>query len=621
MRSIKSTIVKPRRQRTRRGGRLRWSALLLIVSAGIAMACISPKRAEQFALDHPDSTFAQAYKGHDHDSAAIQYLKPETIVRCENGLADIYPCANIDLLGHVSLDDLGGGSGSDSWGWADPQTGREYALIGRSTGITFVDVTTPTQPRVVGTMARNDMATVWADVKVFNDHAFVVADQVGMVGMQVFDLQRLRKTIDLDDITQFEPDHVYREFASAHNVVINEETGFAYAVGGETCSTGAHAVDINNPANPRFAGCLPWSDYIHDMQCVVYRGPDQEHDGKEICVANTGTSLATFDVENKDQMRLLSNFFYPSVGFSHQGSLTEDHRYFVMGDELDETEFNLNTRTIVIDLQDLDSPVNSGEHIAATESIDHNQYVLGSQVFQANYTAGLRILEIDDADNAELTEVAYFDTVPENDNATFDGAWNIYPFLPSGNILISDFSRGLFIVRPTSGENGLPADFTFDALDGQWVIDDPAFLNAAQGITLDYLPNFDQIFVAWFTYQASPVAPEELPPDEISSSDNRWLTAQLQIDGPGAAGDLFASSGGGFDTPTNASQQTRPVGAMSLEVIACDRLVLQYELDEAGRSRTMELIPLEKRLDPNGFECRQAAASSVTAPGAGIGVL
>jgi len=598
---------------------LRWFTLLLLTSTGIAIACISPKRAAQLALEHPDSAFALAYNGHDHDSPSVAYSMPEDVVRCENGLADIFPCANVDLLGHLSLQDLGGGSGSDSWGWVDPQTGREFAVIGRSTGITFVDVTAPTQPRVVAIMPRNDLATVWADVKVFNNHAFVVADEVGSFGMQVLDLRRLRGAVTSDGVTQFQPDRIYRQFSSAHNIVINEETGFAYAVGGESCSGGAHVVDINDPLNPQMAGCYADPGFIHDMQCVVYRGPDTEHSGKELCFANHAHFLSIIDFTDKSNPTLISRTNYSNAVFSHQGWLTGDQQHFILGDENDESSLGINTRTIVMDVSDLDNPLQSGDYFAATRAIDHNQYVIGSTLYQANYTAGLRIFRIDDAATASLTEIAWFDSYPPNDNPSFLGAWNVYPFLPSGNILISDFNRGLFIVRPTVNNEGLPDDFSFDALDGQWVTDDPAFAGASQGITFDFLPNFNLLFVAWFTYQAEPTPPEELPIDSISSADNRWLTAQLEIDGKSASGGMFASAGGSFDAPRNPDQRTDQVGSMSLEVIACDRVMVHYQLDSTGRSRTLELIPLEKRLLPDGFQCRQNATT--TPPASGFGVL
>jgi len=101
-----------------------------------------------------------------------------------------------------------------------------------------------------------------------------------------------------------------------------------------------------------------------------------------------------------------------------------------------------------MDVSDLDNPTLAGEHFAAGAAIDHNQYIKGDHTFQANYRRGLRILRISDAASGTLTEEAFFDTYPEGDGNSFSGAWNVYPFFPSGNVLISDFNRGFFLVRP-----------------------------------------------------------------------------------------------------------------------------------------------------------------------------
>ena len=45
----------------------------------------------------------------------------------------------------------------------------------------------------------------------------------------------------------------YDDFGSAHNLAINEDSGYAYAVGTGTCSGGPHFVDLQNPAAPVFA--------------------------------------------------------------------------------------------------------------------------------------------------------------------------------------------------------------------------------------------------------------------------------------------------------------------------------------------------------------------------------
>ena len=240
-------------------------------------------------------------------------------------------------------------------------------------------------------------------------------------------------------------DAIYDGFENAHNLAINEATGYAYAVGTNKCIGGLHIVDISTPNNPMFAGCHADAE-THDTQCVLYQGPDMDYSGQEICVSSNKDHLGIANVTNKLATTTISSTNYPDTGFAHQGWLTEDHQYFLLGDELDELDFTVPTRTHVFDLTDLDAPVHLFAYEAATASIDHNLYILGNRVFQANYTSGVRILEFGDLSNMEIAEIAFLDTLPASDAATFDGLWSVYPFLPSGNIIASDRSNGLFIL-------------------------------------------------------------------------------------------------------------------------------------------------------------------------------
>jgi choice-of-anchor B domain-containing protein len=130
----------------------------------------------------------------------------------------------------------------------------------------------------------------------------------------------------------------------------------------------------------------------------------------------------------------------------HQAWVTEDHRFLLVGDEFDERNLGVPTRTQVLDVSDLDAPAFVFVYEASTSAIDHNLYVLGDRVFEANYTSGLRVLEITDLANGQMAEVAFFDTFPGGEAAEFDGAWSVYPFLPSGNIIVSDITNGLFVL-------------------------------------------------------------------------------------------------------------------------------------------------------------------------------
>jgi choice-of-anchor B domain-containing protein len=388
-----------------------------------------------------------------------------TDVACREGTADIFPCDNVDIVSFLPVQDIGGGRGAetnDVWGWTDPLTGREYALVGRTDGTSFIDITSPNSPVYLGNLpkTRGSRANSWRDVKVYQNHAYVVADGALEHGMQVFDLTRLRSV--QNPPATFEPDVLYDGIASAHNIVINEQTGFAYAVGansgGETCGGALHMIDIREPKNPRFAGCfadertgVAGTGYSHDAMCIIYDGPDREHAGKEICFGSNETALSIADVTDKANPRPISVADYPNVGYSHQGWITPDHRYFYMNDEGDEMNAvqagqpMTGTRTLIWDVQDLDDPIMVKEHFGETFTIDHNLYIRGNLMYQSNYVSGLRILDI--SDPLHPREVGYLDTVPWSEEVVFDGSWSNYPFFESGTIVVSSGKEGIFFLR------------------------------------------------------------------------------------------------------------------------------------------------------------------------------
>ncbi len=381
---------------------------------------------------------------------------------CTDGATGSFDCSQVDLVAFVPLASLGADPGTilnDIWGWTDPVTGRDWALVGRSDATAFVDVSDPTNPRYAGELPLTEGATenLWRDIKVYADHAFIVADGAGTHGVQIFDLTQLRDAAG-PPVT-FAETARYDGIASAHNIVINEETGMAYAVGssmgGQTCGGGLHMVDVRTPAEPVFLGCFSdattgrqRTGYSHDAQCVIYRGPDEDYHGREICFGANETALSIADVTDRDNPVAIARGEYPNVGYAHQGWLTEDHSYFFMGDEADESQGGVDrTRTLIWDVADLDDPLLLKEHFAETGTIDHNQYIRGNRLYQANLMSGLRVLDISDVENP--IEIGFFDTVPDDaDLPAFGGAWSNYPFFESGIVVVSSWSEGLFVLRP-----------------------------------------------------------------------------------------------------------------------------------------------------------------------------
>lgn len=384
-----------------------------------------------------------------------------SLVSCTGGAARGFDCDGIDLLSYLPVAGLGGAPGvrlSDIWGWTDPQTGRDYAIVGRSDGTAFVDVTDPLNPRYRGWLPITTGAAprIWRDMKIYDDHAFIVADVAGAYGMQVFDLRELRAVSDIP--VQFRETVLYEGIASSHNIAVNEQSGFAYVVGanggGETCGGGLHMIDVRAPDNPRFAGCFADTNtgfartgYSHDVQCVSYTGPDPDYQGREICLGSNETALSVADVTDKANPVAVAAAAYPNAGYTHQGWITDDHRYFFVNDELDELQGRTSfTRLLVWDITDMDDPVLAREYLGPNRATDHNLYIVGNRLYQSNYQFGIRVLDISDPENP--TEVGFFDTAPTAANVPgFGGSWGNYPFFDSGIVVVTSGAEGLFILR------------------------------------------------------------------------------------------------------------------------------------------------------------------------------
>lgn len=425
---------------------------LLAVSINLtAMACHTPSRSALLHKQYPDWGFVNMmHKAHNQTYTGYKFEGPQN---CVAGQADIFACKQVDLLGHLDLSQIGGGQGSDSWGWKHEASGRYFALVGRSNGTSFVEITDPAKPIYLGNLpSTGGFSSPWRDVKTYQEHAFIVADDIDH-GMQVFNLTRL---LDVEGApVTFNPDQTFTSggLLSAHNIAINEATGYAYVLGSNVCDGGLFMVNIQNPTSPQAAGCFSADGFSHDAQCLIYSGPDADYRGNEICFASNEDTLTIVDVTDKSKPEMISKTGYTGQQYTHQGWLTGNQKYFLIDDEFDELNpFNDVvdfTRTYVMDVTDLDNPVVTGHHTADGRAIDHNQYIVDGHTYQANFNRGLRILKLGDLAQAEMQEVAYFDTFPEpSGSSNFGGAWNVYPFFDNGMVMISDVNRGVFIVKP-----------------------------------------------------------------------------------------------------------------------------------------------------------------------------
>jgi len=330
--------------------------------------------------------------------------------------------------------------------------------MGTWDGSSFVDVTDPENPSVLGFLRTHTVGSNWRDIKVYKDHAFIISEARNH-GMQVFDLTQLRNlpripifsaNFSAKAVPELPESAYYGEFGNCHNIAINEDTGYAYGVGSGTCRSGLHMIDIREPLNPKFVGCYSEDGYVHDTQCVNYDGPDERFHGREICFCYDEDTLTIVDVSAKNTPKTISRVPYNGAQYTHQGWLLPGKKYLLLDDELDELyNPNHHTRTMVWDVSDLTHPVDLYEFYSKLEVIDHNLYTLEDRAYSSNYCGGLRILDTSKVDSNQglLTEAGYFDVSPTCDNRQFLGTWSNYPYLPSGNILVSSIERGLFVVR------------------------------------------------------------------------------------------------------------------------------------------------------------------------------
>ncbi|MEM1448678.1 MAG: choice-of-anchor B family protein [Planctomycetota bacterium] len=347
-----------------------------------------------------------------------------------------FPSQGMRLESWLTLDELGGGQGNDCWGYASP-SGREYALIGTTLATVVVEVTDPANATIVGTIP--GPTSIWRDIKVYGERAYAVSE--GGDGIQVIDLRQ----VDAGVVT-LENTVTNGGSRATHNVAIDVESGFLYRCGGS--GNGLRIYRLTNPSSPQFVGM--WSErYVHDVQVVTYTsGP---YAGRQIAYCCSGfgngsidTGLTILDVTNKSNIQVIGQLSYPTNRYSHQGWLSADRTRFYLGDELDQNAGVDLTVTRVFDVSDPGNASYVGEFTNGVRAVSHNMYERDGYLFQANYTSGIRVLDID-ANRDAPPEVAYFDTAPVSSSTTFNGLWSCYPNLPSGIVLGSDRERGLFV--------------------------------------------------------------------------------------------------------------------------------------------------------------------------------
>ena len=389
----------------------------------------------------------------------------KTFTECINELAGDFPCENINLLSQLPLPTISSNpnSASDIWGHVNLNDNREYALMGLQNGTVVIDVTDPENPIEVGVVSGK--SSTWRDIKVyqFNNgnlyQAYAYVTTEASDGLQIIDLNDLPASISLANTVT--------SFVSAHNLYISNIdhatnttqaglTPFLYIAGSNQNSGAFQIFDLVDPINPELITSPPvGTGYVHDVTSISITDARTNqclngHNPCELFIDFNESTVDIWDMTDKANPFKISATPYANSGYTHSGWYSADKNFVFIQDELDERNLGINTTLRVLDITDLSNPALAGSFTGTTQAIDHNGFTLGDKYFMSNYRRGLTILDVEDPTTP--LEIGYFDTLPApiENSPNFDGAWGVYPYLPSGNLIVSDINNGLFVLQDNS---------------------------------------------------------------------------------------------------------------------------------------------------------------------------
>lgn len=322
---------------------------------------------------------------------------------------------NIELLGHLEYGD----QLSNLTGWADG-LGNEYAIVGTYDGTSIVDITDPASPVEVQFINGNN--SIWREVRTWNHYAYVVTEAGG--GLLCIDLSTLPGAVSYNYTS------CGIGLTTGHTVFC-DENGYVHVFGSNLAGGGDVILDANaTPLDPVYVGDVDtW--YIHDgfvRGDTLWAG--NIYDGW----------FSIWDITDKASPVLMGQQSTPGE-FTHNVWLTDDNKFLFSTDEETNAVVAAYDVSDIGDIKELDQfRANPG-----TNSIPHNTFAVGNFVVTAYYRDGVIITDATYPDN--LIKVGEYDTSPFSGDG-FNGAWGAWPYLPSGNIIVSDMEEGLFILGP-----------------------------------------------------------------------------------------------------------------------------------------------------------------------------
>ncbi|CAH0047663.1 unnamed protein product [Clonostachys solani] len=473
-----------------------WSAVASLVAGALAnkeIAVDAERAAELYdnGARHEHIMQLKAKVWADLDAQGVfdstQYTsfnKETDYVACDNGYASYVPgdakytfkCQDLDLYDFKTHAELGStyGRGAGSWGWTSPE-GREFVGIAQEDGTSFSEVSKEGKLIYLGRLPQYTTAqpSLWREIKGYKSYLVIGSEAVDH-GVQIFDLRKLldvdpkspKVFSNADDLDGWWNEEL--PLGRSHNVITNEERNYGGATGFQPrdgpLAAGLVFFDLTDPSNPVTLGGSGEDGYVHDAQCLVYRGPDEKYVERDICYGYNEDSLTIYDVEDKSNITIISRISYETAQYTHQGWVLDPQwqNYIILDDEYDEVEVSNNGGiaypvSYIWDISSLENPKLTGQYTGPRSGIDHNQFIIDGFAHQSNYALGYHVLDVrsipEDPTGGSIKQVAFFDIHPEDDNApgggnvTFTGTWSHYPYFKSGYVVINTMDRGAFVVK------------------------------------------------------------------------------------------------------------------------------------------------------------------------------
>lgn len=327
---------------------------------------------------------------------------------------------------------------NEIWGFAIND--HEYAILGSSLGTHFIDVTDTDNVFEAYFIEgkESNASIIHRDYHDNNGFLYAVADE-GVSSLQIIDLRFLPDSISVAyDSAQL--------LSTSHNIFIDEEQDRLYSCAHNGVWSGYSALrvfDISDPLHP--IDLLGTNTFENFQVGHVHDAYVKDH----IAYLNCGNDgFAIVDMTNVDSLVLLGfleSDDYPQSGYNHSGWLTEEGDIYYMADE----NHGLDIKTLdVSEYSEVETVSTFDVGLEFPTAIPHNLIVQGDLLYASYYYNGLQVYDISDRVNPK--RIMHYPTSSLPNGTSYEGAWGVYPFLPSGNILVSDMQEGLFVIEDVS---------------------------------------------------------------------------------------------------------------------------------------------------------------------------